>query len=54
MKRQTLTPNVFVASVNETISWHKENLSFNSGMSDPEEGEMECALVQRDDVVLMF
>jgi uncharacterized glyoxalase superfamily protein PhnB len=54
MKLQTLTPNVLVNSVNETVSWYKENLGFQLIMSIPEEGEMDWAMVQRDDVALMF
>ena len=59
MKLQTLTPNVMVTSVNETVDWYKKNLGFELIMSIPEpdsyrEGEMDWAMVQRDDVALMF
>ncbi len=54
MKLQTLTPNVLVKSVNETVSWYKENLGFQLIMSVPEEGEMDWAMMQKDEVALMF
>ena len=54
MKLQTLTPNMLVNSVNETVNWYKENLGFQLLMSIPEEGEMDWAMVQRDEVSLMF
>jgi len=43
-----------VASVNETVNWYKENLGFQLVMSVPEEGEMDWAMVQREDVAMMF
>ena len=43
-----------VTSVNETVAWYKENLGFSLVMSIPEEGEMDWAMVQKDEVALMF
>lgn len=54
MKLKTLTPNVLVTNVNETVNWYKKNLGFELIMSVPEKGEMDWAMVQRDDVALMF
>jgi uncharacterized glyoxalase superfamily protein PhnB len=54
MNLKTLTPNVLVTSVNETVNWYKENLAFQLIMSVPEEGKMDWAMVQRDEVALMF
>ncbi|MFP4470130.1 MAG: VOC family protein [Bacteroidales bacterium] len=54
MKLNSLTPNVMVHDVNQTIEWYRTNLGFELVMSVPEEGKSEWAMISRDAVNLML
>ncbi len=54
MKLESLTPNLMVDDVNETIDWYAENLGFKRIMSVPEEGRFQWAMIGRDGVNLML
>lgn len=57
MKRveyQSLSPNIGVCSVNETVKFYTEVLGFDLIMSVPGEGSYNWAMVSKDKVTLMF
>ena len=54
MKYQSLTPNMGVESVNETVKFYTEVLGFTKIISVPESGELIFAILNAGDVSIMF
>ena len=54
MKLNSLTPNLMVNDVEETIEYYTDVLGFTLLMTVPETGKLDWAMVKRNDVVLMF
>ena len=54
MKYQSLTPNIGVRSVNETVKFYTEVLGFKQIVSVPESGELIFAIINAGDVNIMF
>ncbi|WP_071144877.1 VOC family protein [Bacteroides ihuae] len=54
MEYQTLSPNIGVENVNETVKFYTEVLGFTLAMSNPETGELEWAMVAQGNVTIMF
>ena len=50
----TLTPNLMVEDVNETVKYYEKVLGFNKVMATPEQGPYVWAMMQRDGVTIMF
>ena len=51
---QSLAPNLVVADVNETVNFYTSVLGFTFITSVPQEGTFHWAMVQRDQVTVMF
>lgn len=51
---QTLTPNLAVKDVNETVKYYKDRLGFELVMSVPESGTLNWAMIQREEVSIML
>lgn len=49
-----LTPNMMVEDVNETVAFYRSVLGFDLVMTVPDSGRLDWALVQRNDVEMMF
>ncbi len=54
MKLESLTPNIMVKNVNETLDYYTKILGFNIIDTNPESGEFEWGFVMLDDVGIMF
>ncbi|MDI1233631.1 MAG: VOC family protein [bacterium] len=54
MQYQSITANIGVKNVNETVQFYTEKLGFDLVMSNPEEGEYIWAMVSNGHVILMF
>ena len=54
MALNSLTPNLMVNDVEETIEYYTDVLGFTLLMTVPETGKLDWAMVKRNDVVLMF
>lgn len=54
MALNSLTPNLMVNDVEETIEYYTDILGFTLLMTVPETGKLDWAMVKRNDVVLMF
>ena len=54
MKYQTLSPNIGVKSVSETVNFYTEVLGFKLVMNVPETGDLVWAMVAADNVSFMF
>jgi uncharacterized glyoxalase superfamily protein PhnB len=54
MKCTSLSPNIGVRNVNETVKFYTEQLGFQLIMSNPAEGELLWAMVGAGDVTMMF
>ncbi len=54
MKYQSLTPNMGVKSVNETVQFYTEVLGFKLAVSVPESGDLIFAIISAGSVNLMF
>jgi uncharacterized glyoxalase superfamily protein PhnB len=54
MGLQSLTPNLMVNDVEETIEYYTDVLGFTLLMTVPETGKLDWAMVKRNDVVIMF
>lgn len=54
MSYQSLTPNMGVKSVNETVKFYTEVLGFKLIVSVPESGEFVFAIIGAGNVTLMF
>lgn len=50
----SLTPNLMVKNVNNTVEFYRNILGFNLLASVPEKGDYNWALIGRDDIVLML
>jgi uncharacterized glyoxalase superfamily protein PhnB len=51
---QSLTPNLMVNDVEETIEYYTDVLGFTLLMTVPETGKLDWAMVKRNEVVIMF
>ena len=51
---QKLTPNMMVDDVNATVEFYRSVLGFDLVVAVPDSGRLDWALVQRDDVEMMF
>ncbi len=54
MEYQSLSPNIGVKSVNETVKFYTEVLGFRLIMNVPETGDLAWAMVGSGDAVIMF
>ncbi|PCJ28299.1 MAG: hypothetical protein COA97_01315 [Flavobacteriales bacterium] len=54
MALQSLTPNLMVNDVEETIEYYTDVLGFTLLMTVPETGKLDWAMVKRNEVVMMF
>lgn len=54
MALNTLTPNLMVNDVEETIEYYTDILGFTLLKTVPEKGNPDWAMVKRNDVILMF
>lgn len=54
MALNTLTPNLMVNDVEETIEYYTDILGFTLIKTVPEKGNPDWAMVKRNDVILMF
>ena len=54
MEYVSLSPNVGVTDVNETVKFYTEILGFNLVLSNPESGKLEWAMVANGNAVIMF
>jgi uncharacterized glyoxalase superfamily protein PhnB len=54
MKCTSLSPNIGVRNVNETVKFYTEQLGFQLIMSNPTEGELLWAMVGAGEVTMMF
>jgi uncharacterized glyoxalase superfamily protein PhnB len=54
MALNSLTPNLMVKDVEETIEYYTDVLGFTLLMTVPETGKLDWAMVKRNDVVIMF
>ncbi len=54
MNYQSITPNIGVKNVNETVNFYTGKLGFQLLMSNPEEGEFLWAMVGNGNVFMMF
>ncbi len=50
----SLTPNLMVNDVEETVEYYTDVLGFTLLMTVPETGKLDWAMVKRNDVVIMF
>ncbi|MEM7107422.1 MAG: VOC family protein [Bacteroidota bacterium] len=50
----SLTPNLMVENVNETINYYHAVLGFEKISSVPEEGDLVWASMKKDEVEIMF
>jgi len=54
MKLNSLTPNLMVNDVEETIEYYTDVLGFTLLRTVPEKGKLDWAMVKCNDVVIMF
>ena len=54
MSLNSLTPNLMVNDVEETVEYYTDILGFTLLMTVPETGKLDWAMVKRNDVVIMF
>ena len=54
MKLESLTPNLMVKNVNESITFYTTLLGFSLIQTVPENGDFEWGFVQKDSVFIMF
>lgn len=54
MQYQSITANIGVKNVNDTVKFYTEKLGFDLIMSNPEEGDLIWAMVSNGHVFLMF
>lgn len=54
MELKSLTPNLMVKSVNETLDFYIDILGFELLQTVPEEGNLDWGFVQKDSVLIMF
>lgn len=51
---KSLTPNLMVHDVNQTLAYYKKNFGAEVRNTVPEEGTLTWAMIKIDDVMLMF
>ena len=54
MELKSLTPNLMVQNVNDTVHYYQENLGFTLLETVPKEGPLDWAMLKRNEVVIMF
>jgi uncharacterized glyoxalase superfamily protein PhnB len=54
MELESLSPNLISESVNASVDYYVKNLGFTLIASVPESGTFNWAMIQRDNVTLMF
>lgn len=54
MELQSLTPNLMVKNVNETLDFYRNILGFKLLQTVPEEGTFDWGFVQKNGVLIMF
>ncbi len=54
MALNSLTPNLMVNDVEETIEYYTDILGFTVLMTVPETGKLDWAMVKRNDILFMF
>jgi lactoylglutathione lyase len=54
MALQSLTPNLMVNDIEETIEYYTDILGFTLLMTVPETGHLDWGMVKRNEVVMMF
>jgi len=54
MALNSLTPNLMVNDVEETIEYYTDILGFTVLMTVPETGKLDWAMLKRNDVIMMF
>lgn len=54
MELKSLTPNLMVQNVNDTVHYYQENLGFTLLETVPKEGLLDWAMLKRNEVVIMF
>jgi lactoylglutathione lyase len=54
VKLKSLTPNLMVPDVNQTIDFYREHLGFELNMSVPETGRFDWASIKAGDVEIML
>lgn len=54
MSLNSLTPNLMVNDIEETVEYYTDILGFTLLMTVPETGKLDWAMVKRNDVVIMF
>ena len=54
MELKSLTPNLMVTNVNETIDFYIKTLDFELLQTVPEEGALDWGFVKKDEVMIMF
>ncbi len=53
-KAKSLSPNLMVDDVASTMDFYSKYLGFETVMTVPQEGELNWAMVKKDNIVLMF
>jgi len=54
MEFNSATVNLMVNNVNKTVEYYEDIFGFNLAMTVPEEGEYNWAMIERDNVQIMF
>lgn len=54
IKLQSITPNLMVENIDETIAYYEEVFGFTLLRTVPDKGELDWAMMKRNEVVLMF
>ena len=54
MEYLSLSPNIGVENVNETVQFYTETLGFNLVLSNPEAGDLEWAMLMNGGALIMF
>lgn len=54
MQYQSLSPNIGVANVNETVTFYTKTLGFQLVVSNPDSGILEWVMLKNGDAVIMF
>jgi uncharacterized glyoxalase superfamily protein PhnB len=53
-KLKSVTPNIMVENVNDTVEFYQETLGFNKVISVPPEGTFDFAIMQLGGAMIMF
>jgi len=54
IKLQTITPNLMVENIDDTIAFYEDVLGFTLLRTVPEKGELDWAMMKRNEVIIMF